>query len=187
MTPEEAQRYARQIALSEVGPQGQTRIRAARVLVVGGGLAAETATVYLTAAGVGEVIARELPPADGEAWMKALAGIDLVVRVGFDDDPMLGAAKRLGLPVIVVRAAAAQVDLLSFPRRAPAPEAPLEVPAQAAAPTTAGAADVLGGTLAAAEALVRLAHVDGDIGRIRHLRLPLDGGVPLAQEIGGRA
>ena len=187
MTPEEVQRYARQIALSEVGPEGQARICAARVLVVGAGLAAETATAYLSAAGVGEVVAREVPPADGEDWMKALAGIDLVVRVGFDDDAMLGAAKRLGLPVIVARAAAAQVDLLSFPRRAPAPEASLEVPPQAAAPSTAGAADVVGGTLAAAEALVRLARIDGEIGRIRHLRLPLDGGLPVAQEIGGRA
>jgi hypothetical protein len=187
MTPEEVQRYARQIALPEVGPQGQARICAARVLIVGGGLAAETAASYLKAAGLGEVIARELPPGDGEAWMTALAGIDLVVRAGFDDDAMLGAAKRLGLPVIVVGAAAALIYLLSFPRRAPAPEASLEVPLQAAATSTPGAADVLGGALAAAEALVRLARIDGEIGRIRHLRLPLDGGLPLAQEIGGRA
>ena len=42
----------------------------------------------------------------------------------------------------------------------------------------------MAGTLAAAEALIRIAGVDGDIGRIRHLRLPLDGGAPVAQELG---
>jgi hypothetical protein len=178
-------RYARQIALPEVGPEGQARICAARVLVVGAGVAAETAATYLRAAGVGEVSARDEAPADGGSWLSALAGVDLLVRAGFDDDAMLGAAKRLGLPVLVLRAAPARVDILSFPRRAPAPETSLDVPAQAAAPATPGAADVVAGTLAAAEALVRLARVDGDIGRTRHLRLPLDGGAPVAQEIGG--
>ena len=177
-------RYARQIALPEVGPEGQSRICAARVLVVGAGAAAETAATYLRAAGVGQVIARAAPPADGGAWLSALTGVDLVVRVGFDDDAMLGAAKRLGLPVVVLRAAPGQVDLLSFPRRAPAPETSLDVAAQPAAEATPGAADVVAGTLAAAEALIRLGRVGGDIGRVRHLRLPLDGGAPLAQEIG---
>ena len=74
---------------------------------------------------------------------------------------MLGAAKRLGLPVIVARATPAQVDVISFPRRAPAPDASLEVPPQAAESSAPGAADVVAGTLAAAEALVRLARVDG--------------------------
>ena len=139
MNVAEVQRFARQIALPEVGPDGQTRIAAARVLVTGGGLVAETAVSYLTAAGIGQVIARAVPPADGEAWLEALAGIDLVVRAGFDDDAMLGAAKRLGLPVIVARATPAQVDVISFPRRAPAPEASLEVPPQAAASSASGA------------------------------------------------
>ncbi len=180
-------RYARQIALPEVGPEGQARICAARVLVTGGGragLMAETAALYLRAAGVGQVIAREAAPEDGEAWMEALAGVDLVVRAGFDDDAMLGAAKRLGLPVVVARALPTEVDVLSFPRRAPAPDASLEVPPRAASASTSAATEVLAGTLAAAEALIRLGRIDGDIGRIRHLRLPLDGGAPLAQEIG---
>ncbi len=142
-------------------------------------------------AGIGQVVARAVPPADGNAWLEALAGIDLVVRAGFDDDAMLGAAKRLDLRVIVARAMPAQIDVISFPRRAPAPEASLEVPPQAATSSAPGAADVVAGTLAAAEALVRLAHVDGPVDqghldgrRIRHLRLPLDGGTPLAQELG---
>ena len=48
-------RYARQIALPEIGPEGQARICAARVAVVGADLAAETAALYLRAAGVGTV------------------------------------------------------------------------------------------------------------------------------------
>jgi len=187
MNVAQVQRFARQIALPEVGPDGQTRIGAARVLVTGGGLVAETAASYLTAGGIGQVITRDVPPSDGNAWLEALGGIDLVVRAGFDDDAMLGAAKRLGLPVIVARATPAQVDVISFPRRAPAPDASMEIPPQAAASSApGGAADVVAGTLAAAEALVRLARVDGHVdgGRIRHLRLPLDGGAPLSQELG---
>jgi hypothetical protein len=186
MNVAEVQRFARQIALPEVGPEGQMRIGAARVLVTGGGVVAETAVSYLRAAGVGQVVARDVPPADGDAWLQALAEIDLVVRAGFDDDAMLGAARRLGLPVIVARATPGQIDVISFPRRAPVPDASLEVPPQAAAPAPPGAADLVAGTLAAAEALVRIAGVDGhtDGGRIRHLRLPLDGGAPLAQELG---
>ena len=49
-------RYARQIALPEIGPEGQTRISAARVAVVGTDLAAETAALYLKAAGVQNLI-----------------------------------------------------------------------------------------------------------------------------------
>ena len=48
-------RYARQIALPEIGPEGQERIGAARVAIVGADRAAETAAIYLRAAGVGEV------------------------------------------------------------------------------------------------------------------------------------
>jgi ThiF family len=184
MNLDQVQRFSRQIALPEVGPPGQARICAARVLVVGAGAAAQTAAAYLRAAGVGAVSAREAAPADGGAWLAALTGVDLVVRLGFDDDAMLGATKRLGLPLVVARATPAQVDLLSFPRRAPAPDASLEVPRQAAAPTVPGAADIVAGTLAAAEALVRIVRCDGDTERVRHLRLPLDGSAPVAQQIG---
>ena len=119
----EVQRFSRQIALPEVGPEGQARICSARVLVVGEGPAAETTASYLRAAGVGEVSTRAAAPADGGAWVAALDRIDLLVRVGFDDDAMLGAAQRRGLPVVVARATPTQIDLLSFPRRAPAPAA----------------------------------------------------------------
>ncbi len=182
-------RYARQIALPEIGPDGQAAICGARVLIVGADLAAETARTYLVAAGVGDVRARAGTVGDGAAWLEALADVDLVVRTDFDDDAMLGAAARLGVPVVVARAEPERVDLLAFPRRPPDPEAELDVRARPAARTAAsGATGVLAGALAAAEALAALVRDDGAASARgkRHLRLPVDGGDAIAQDIGGR-
>ena len=58
-------RYARHIALPEIGAEGQARISGARVAVVGSDLAAETAVLYLRAGGVQNLIAHPAPRGDG--------------------------------------------------------------------------------------------------------------------------
>ena len=51
----EAQRYARHLVLPEVGPEGQARLKAGRVLAVGAGGLGSPVALYLAAAGVGTI------------------------------------------------------------------------------------------------------------------------------------
>ena len=55
LTPEEVQRYKRQLVLKEVGGAGQQRLKAARVLVVGAGGIGSPLILYLAAAGIGTI------------------------------------------------------------------------------------------------------------------------------------
>jgi hypothetical protein len=180
-----ALRYGRQIALPEVGPDGQERILRAHALVVGRDRVAATAALYLRAAGVGQVTAVHDLPTDGPGWLALLDGVSLVVRSGFDDDALAGAAARRGVPVVVVRAETTALDMVSFPEQPPAPDAPFAASIPARTPTDGGAAAVAAGALAAAEAVHILLRGQTAV-PIRHLRLPLDGGDPLSQVIGAR-
>jgi hypothetical protein len=197
------QRYARQIALPEIGPEGQERLAAACVVVAGGDSAAEVAAHYLAAAGIGALrlvggntawdvdlrgsqpditLDHRLWPADGAEWMAALAKAHAIVRSGFDDDSMMRAALRHGLPAVIVRGREDGIELIAFRRQGPCPHAPLDVPFHRSVPPQDGAPAVVAGTLAAAEALHVLLGSGGEA-RARHMSLPLDGRAPRTQDI----
>jgi adenylyltransferase/sulfurtransferase len=55
LTLEEIERYKRQLVLKEIGGEGQQKLKASRVLVVGAGGLGSPLMLYLAAAGIGEI------------------------------------------------------------------------------------------------------------------------------------
>ncbi len=64
MTPQQQERYSRQILLKDIGDAGQEKLLAARVLVIGmGGLGSPVAS-YLAAAGIGQLVLSDFDVVD---------------------------------------------------------------------------------------------------------------------------
>ncbi len=55
LTPDEVRRYKRQLVLKEIGGEGQQKLKASRVLVVGAGGLGSPLMFYLAAAGIGTI------------------------------------------------------------------------------------------------------------------------------------
>jgi adenylyltransferase/sulfurtransferase len=54
-SPEEVERYKRQLVLKEIGGEGQQRLKASKALVIGAGGIGSPLLLYLAAAGIGEI------------------------------------------------------------------------------------------------------------------------------------
>ena len=79
LTEAEVARYACQLALPAFGAEGQVALRAARVHVVGAGLVAGPALLYLAQAGVGALYlddAHDVAADDAAAWIYTAAQLD---------------------------------------------------------------------------------------------------------------
>lgn len=123
----------------------------------------------------------------GRAWLRAMDGASLLIRSGFDDDPMLRAAVRLGVPVVVMRGREEGIDVLSFRRHGPCPHAPLDVPEQRGVPPQDGAEAVVAAHLAAAEVLVLLAGATTGQARARQVSIPAPVTAAAGADSGGGA
>jgi hypothetical protein len=170
------------------------------VVVVGDDLTCEVGARALAAAGVGRLrfvrrtgpVSRDIAlaleqsnpdvaletrawPAAGPGWLAALSGASAVVRSGFDDDPMLRAAVRLGVPLVAARGRDDAVDVVSFRRHGPCPHAALDVPEHPGVPPHDGPGAVIAAHIAAAEVLVLLAGADAGEARARHVTIPIPG------------
>jgi molybdopterin/thiamine biosynthesis adenylyltransferase/rhodanese-related sulfurtransferase len=55
LTPSEIERYSRHIAIPEIGIEGQTKLKAAKALIIGAGGLGSPLGLYLAAAGVGKI------------------------------------------------------------------------------------------------------------------------------------
>ena len=55
LSPEEVIRYSRHLSLPEVGKEGQTKLKSAKVLIIGAGGLGNPVSLYLSAAGIGTI------------------------------------------------------------------------------------------------------------------------------------
>ena len=115
-------------------------------------------------------------PADRRSpWLDAIAGAAVVVRAGFDDDPMLRAAVQMAVPVVAMRGREDGIDVISFRRHGPCPHLSLDIPAGPETPSEDGAPAIVAAHIAAAEALALIAEATAGDARARLIRIPAPG------------
>jgi hypothetical protein len=102
LTDEQVERYSRQLILPEVGPGGQERLGAARVAVVGDGVAAERVVAHLAAAGVGWIAADEALHAAVDPPQPDLTIVPLAAATGGVLDAVVVTAPRIDMAVAAV-------------------------------------------------------------------------------------
>lgn len=73
MTPEQQQRYARQIRLSAIGEKGQQRLLDASVLIIGLGGLGSPAAMYLAASGVGNLVISDFDRVEASNLQRQIA------------------------------------------------------------------------------------------------------------------
>lgn len=106
MNDEQLLRYSRQILLPQFGVEGQERLRASTVLVVGAGGLGSPVALYLAAAGVGRLIVADFDTVDLTNLQRQI----------------LHATDRLGLPKVesarrTLEALNPDVEIVPIPRR----------------------------------------------------------------------
>ncbi|MGH7476091.1 MAG: molybdopterin-synthase adenylyltransferase MoeB [Longimicrobiales bacterium] len=89
LSPAEVARYSRHLLLPEIGRDGQRRLKAARVLIVGAGGLGSPAALYLAAAGVGTIGIVEFDVVDATNLQR-----QLLYEEGDIGDPKIDAAVR---------------------------------------------------------------------------------------------
>ncbi len=89
LTPDERKRYARHLALAEIGEAGQLRLKASRVLVVGVGGLGSPVALYLAAAGLGTLVL-----VDGDAVDASNLQRQVVHGVATLGEPKVESARR---------------------------------------------------------------------------------------------
>ncbi len=161
LSDEQVERYSRQLILPEVGPGGQARLGAARVAVVGDGVAAERVVAHLAAAGVGWIAADE---ALHDAVDPAQPDLTIVPRAAARDvalDAVVVVAERVDRVVaeqVAWRSRAAACFWIAAGRAGAAPPCPAcavdDPRLPRVAPTPVG--DALLGTIVATEVVKRL-------------------------------
>ncbi len=108
MNDDQLLRYSRHILLDELGVEGQQRILAARVLVIGAGGLGSPALLYLASAGVGEVTVVDHDTVDRTNLQRQIAHAD--ARVGELKVESAAQAMRAINPEIKIRALARRAD-----------------------------------------------------------------------------